>query len=99
MRGAATRGGTHNLANVAVTAGALQAVLIVIPLMKAVVAIDNLAASGSVEMAAAASGATQEVHALVLPLLLSLIMLMSSESGKSKACKQASSSYCSERHF
>lgn len=76
-----TRGGTHNLADVAVTARTLQTVLVIVPLVGAVVTEDDLATSRKVEMTAVAGNTTGEVHALLLLLLMllpPLVLLMSS---------------------
>lgn len=47
---------TYDLANITIAAGALQAVLITVPFMVAVVAKDNLATFFEVKMAARTAG-------------------------------------------
>lgn len=75
--------------------------LVIVPFIGAVVTEDNLATGGKVEVTVVAGDTTGEVHASLWVLLLPppLILLKSSKSGKSKAGKEASSSYCSERHL
>lgn len=95
-------GCTYDLANLAMTARTLQAVLVVVPLVFAVVAKDNFATTCEVKMATARTAVAGKIHCGSCALQLSLAMLrlsLGSQGGKSKAHKEKASSKPVGCHF
>lgn len=93
---------SYYLADFAMAAGTLQAVLIIVPLVVAVVAIDDLATVCEVEMAMTRTAGAWEIHcgscALQLALA-SLRLLLGSQGGQSKTHKEEASSEPVGCHF
>lgn len=88
-------GDSYNLADFAMAAGTLQAVLVVVPLVVAVVAKDNLATVREVKMATARTARAGKIHCGSCALQLSLAalrLLLGSQGGQSKAHKEEASS-------
>lgn len=80
----------------------LQAVLVVVPLLVAVVAKDNFATVGQVKMATARSAWARKIHCGSCALQLSLAalrLLLGSQGGQSKAHKEEASSEPVGCHF
>lgn len=95
-------GDTYYLADLAMTAGTLQAVLVVVPLVVAVVAKDNLATACEVKMATARAAGARKIHCGSCALQLSLAalrLLLGSQGGQSKAHKEEASSKPVGCHF
>lgn len=93
---------TYDLANLAMTARTLQAMLVVVPLVFAVVAKDNFATACEVKMATARTAVAGKIHCGSCALQLSLAMLrlsLGSQGGKSKAHKEKASSKPVGCHF
>lgn len=93
---------TYYLADLAVTSGTLQAVLVVVPLVVAVVAKDNLATACEVKMATARATGARKIHCGSCALQLSLAalrLLLGSQGGQSKAHKEEASSKPVGCHF
>lgn len=93
----------YYLADLALTARTLQAVLVIVPLVTAVVTKDNLAASREVEMATARTAGAGKIHcgpggALQLSLAM-LRLSLGSQGGQSKAHKEKASSEPVGCHF
>jgi len=84
------------------TARTLQAVVVVVPLVAAVVAKDNLATFCEVKMATARAAGAWKIHCGSCALQLSLAMLrlsLGSQGGQSKAHKEEASSEPVGCHF
>lgn len=92
----------YYLADIAMTVRTLQAVLVVVPLVVAVVAKDNFATVGEVKMATARSARAGKIHCGSYALQLSLAalrLLLGSQGGQSKAHKEEASSEPVGCHF
>ena len=93
---------SYNLANLTMTTRTLQAVLVIVPLVIAVVAKDNLATVNEVKMATARSARAGMIHCGSCALQLSLAalrLLLGSQGGQSKAHKEKASSEPVGCHF